>query len=149
MTTSPRRVAVLAEDGYQELEVWYPTMRFREEGAEVTVAAPDAERAYESQLGYPLLAQTAIAGLPVTQLDVVVVPGADAGTRLAAHQPAVDLLRDAHTAGALVAAIGTGRKALRAAGLEASASERVVEVSDADELPVLVRSLCRAPGHVG
>ena len=34
------RIAVLAENQYQELELWYPVMRFREAGAAVTIVGP-------------------------------------------------------------------------------------------------------------
>lgn len=32
-----KRIAVLAENNYQDLELWYPLLRMREEGAEVKV----------------------------------------------------------------------------------------------------------------
>jgi len=32
-----KRVAILAENNYQELELWYPLLRLREAGATVTV----------------------------------------------------------------------------------------------------------------
>ncbi|MDA4118944.1 MAG: protease, partial [Thaumarchaeota archaeon] len=35
-----KRVAVLAENMYEDLELWYPLIRLREAGAEVSVVAP-------------------------------------------------------------------------------------------------------------
>ena len=35
-----KRVAVLVEQQYQELEVWYPVYRLREAGAEVVLVGP-------------------------------------------------------------------------------------------------------------
>ncbi len=34
MELQGKRIAVLVADQYQELEVWYPLLRFREDGAE-------------------------------------------------------------------------------------------------------------------
>jgi len=34
MTLEGKRVAVLAENNYQDLEVWYPLLRMREAGAD-------------------------------------------------------------------------------------------------------------------
>jgi len=35
-----KKVLILVEDLYQDLELWYPKLRLTEEGAEVTVAGP-------------------------------------------------------------------------------------------------------------
>ena len=37
MTHSGKRIAVLVEQKYEELELWYPVYRFREAGATVTI----------------------------------------------------------------------------------------------------------------
>ena len=37
MSLEGKRVGVLAEDYYQELELWYPVLRLREAGAEVVI----------------------------------------------------------------------------------------------------------------
>ena len=44
------QIAVLAENMYQELELWYPLMRLREERCNVVVVGP-AEQTYASKLG--------------------------------------------------------------------------------------------------
>ena len=35
-----KRIAILAEDDYQEMELWYPLYRMREAGANVFVRKP-------------------------------------------------------------------------------------------------------------
>jgi len=47
------RVAVLVEQQYQEMEVWYPVYRLREAGCTVTLVGPEADKTYPSKLGYP------------------------------------------------------------------------------------------------
>ena len=116
MSLEGRRVAVLAEEAYQELEFWYPVMRLREEGADVVVAAPRAGYAYESFLGYPLLAEKAIGELDATELDAVVIPGGEAGTRLQDSRAAIDLVRNLSERGAITAAISSGSAVLASAG---------------------------------
>ena len=39
-----KRIMVLVEDMYQELEAWYPLFRMREEGAEVTTVGTRGRR---------------------------------------------------------------------------------------------------------
>lgn len=116
MSLEGRRVAVLAEDAYQELELWYPVMRLREEGADVVVAAPRTGEAYESFLGYPLLAEQSIEKLDAETLDAVIVPGGQAGTRLQDSLAAIELVRKLAERGAITAAISTGGGVLAKAG---------------------------------
>jgi len=116
MSLQGRRVAVLAEDNYQELEFWYPVMRLREEGADVVVAAPLAGHAYESLLGYPLVAESTIEELDAEALDAVVVPGGEAGRRLQDSAAAINLVRRVHERGGITAAISTGTGLLAKAG---------------------------------
>ncbi|HTD45851.1 MAG TPA: DJ-1/PfpI family protein, partial [bacterium] len=53
MELTGKRVAVLAEDHYENLELWYPVLRLREAGAQVTIVGPKAGEAYKSKEGYP------------------------------------------------------------------------------------------------
>ncbi|HLW65879.1 MAG TPA: DJ-1/PfpI family protein, partial [Gemmataceae bacterium] len=38
---SGKRAAILVEQQYQELEVWYPLYRLKEAGCQVTVVGPE------------------------------------------------------------------------------------------------------------
>ena len=54
MELKGKRVAVLAETMYQELELWYPLLRLREAGAETFVVGSGSAERYESKMGYPV-----------------------------------------------------------------------------------------------
>jgi protease I len=148
VTYEGTRVAVLVEDGYQELELWHPVMRFREEYADVDVAGPDVDTTYVSQLTYPVLPTVAIADVSTTP-DVIIVPGHGAGERLAANQDALTLLKSARAAGAVIGALGSGAAALSAAGIEIPqddassvvASDTVVVGREADDLPLFIKAI--------
>ena len=62
MELEGRRVAVLAEDVYEEMELWYPKMRLTEAGAEVRVVGPEAGAAYTSKHGLPVTAYSPLGG---------------------------------------------------------------------------------------
>jgi protease I len=51
MDLNGKRVAVLAENQYQEMELWYPIYRLREAGAEVRVVAPRRARPTAASTG--------------------------------------------------------------------------------------------------
>jgi len=98
------KVIVLAEDMYEDLELWYPVLRLREEGAEVIIAGTGGST-YTGKNGYPLTVDIAVDKVSAGDFDAVVIPGGYAPDRLR-HYPAVLLLvRDTFQQGKVVAAI--------------------------------------------
>jgi len=98
------RVAILAEDLYEDLELLYPLYRLREAGAEVTLVGPEA-KTYTSKHGYPVQADRASADVDVSQFDAVIVPGGYAPDKMRRDSGLVGLVRDAVSDGKVVAAI--------------------------------------------
>ena len=49
-----KRIAILVDNFYQEMEVWYPYYRFQEAGAEVVTVGAKAGETYTSKCGYPV-----------------------------------------------------------------------------------------------
>jgi protease I len=70
-----KKIALMLEQQYQELEVWYPYFRLREEGAEVVRVAPQAGLSYPSKLGYPCPSDAAAREVKIETLDAVIIPG--------------------------------------------------------------------------
>ena len=54
MSLKGKRVAILAENNYQEMELWVPYYRLKEEGAEVKVVGAGGAKSYHSKTGYPV-----------------------------------------------------------------------------------------------
>ena len=104
MRLNGKRIVVLAEDMYEELELWYPYYRLREEGAEVILVGPEAKM-YASKYGYPATASTAAAEVRVADVDAVVVPGGFAPDRLRRDRGVLDLVRGVYEKGGIVAMI--------------------------------------------
>lgn len=103
-----KRVAVLVEQQYQELEVWYPVYRLREAGADVTLVAPEAGKTYPSKLGYPAKSEVSAADVSVDDFDAVVIPGGFAPDYLRRSSFILDFVRDMADQGKVVAAICHG-----------------------------------------
>jgi len=70
MNLKDAQIAVLAENMYQELELWYPLMRLREEGCNVAVVGP-TQQTYASKLGYPVKPDLAIGDADPAMFDAV------------------------------------------------------------------------------
>ena len=75
MDLSEAAVAVLCENMYQELELWYPLLRLREAGATAYTVGPKAGAMFTSKLGYPVVADLAARDVDVADFDAVVIPG--------------------------------------------------------------------------
>ena len=75
MTLADKKIAILLDQKYQELEVWYPYYRMKEEGATVTLVAPRPDATYESKLGYPCVSDVAAGSVRGQDFDAVIVPG--------------------------------------------------------------------------
>ncbi len=116
MIRTRKSVAILVEDLYQELEVWYPLLRFREAGLQVVVVAPE-RREYTSKLGYPVLADTTMTEVSGDDFSAVIIPGGYAPDRMRRYPEMVNLVRDADRAGKIVAAICHGGWMLASAGI--------------------------------
>lgn len=105
MVLKGKTVGILVEDLYQELEVWYPLLRFREEGARVVVIGTGTSPVYRSKLGYEVAADTEAKKVRAKDLDAVVIPGGWAPDRMRCHPAPVKLTREMFLAGKCVAAI--------------------------------------------
>ena len=105
MKVSEARVVVLVANLYQEIEFWYPVMRFKELGARVTIAAPASGEVYGSKLGYPVQADVSTDDIDPSQFDALVIPGGLAPEALRINAGTLDLVRKAFEQDKIVAAI--------------------------------------------
>ena len=105
MQLKGKRIAILAEELYQELELWYPLLRFREEGAETFVIGLKAGETYLSKKGYPVVADKSIAEVSAWAFDAVIIPGGWAPEALRQDRHVLELVRGMDKAGKVVAAI--------------------------------------------
>jgi putative intracellular protease/amidase len=53
-------VGILVEYNYEDLEVWYPLLRFKEEGYDVFTIGPEEGKVYQSKKQYPCKADKCI-----------------------------------------------------------------------------------------
>jgi protease I len=108
-----KRVGVLVEKLYEDLELWYPALRLREAGCDVKIIGPKAGETYASKHGYPARADVSASEVSANELDAVIVPGGYSPDHMRRHAPMVNLVRQANEQqaneqGKLVAAICHG-----------------------------------------
>ena len=105
MQLKGKRVAILAENLYQEMELWVPYYRLKEEGAEVHVVGSGGSKGYTSKHGYPVTVDVQAEQANAAEYDAVVVPGGFAPDLMRRSPAMVKLVREAFTDGKVVAAI--------------------------------------------
>jgi protease I len=105
MELTGKRVAVLAENMYQELELWYPLLRLREAGAETFLVGTGSADTYTSKHGYPASVDVVAGQIQAADVDAVVIPGGYAPDLMRRYPAMVNLVRDAFEQGKIVAAI--------------------------------------------
>ncbi len=70
-----KKVAIMVDEMYQVIEVWYPYYRFIEAGLEVNLVAAEAKKQYHSKEGYPCVSEIAAGLARAGDYDCLVVPG--------------------------------------------------------------------------
>ena len=102
MDLQGKRVAVLAEDLYQEMELWVPYYRLKEAGADVDILGT-GKSSYASKNGYPVHPDGNVADAEPRNYHGVVIPGGYAPDRMRAHEPLVRFVRSLAEQGGIVA----------------------------------------------
>jgi protease I len=103
-----KRVAVMVDNMYQVLEVWYPYYRLLEAGLQVNFVAAEAKKEYHSKEGYPCISEIAAVQADVGDYDCMLVPGGFAPDFMRRSADMVKFANDMVDAGKLIAAICHG-----------------------------------------
>lgn len=104
MRLAGKRVIALVETDYEDLELWYPVLRLREEGAEVVIAGLGAD-AYVGKYGVPCRTDASVDALDMADFDALLVVGGWAPDKLRRSEQVLKLTRDCDAQGKLLGMI--------------------------------------------
>lgn len=109
------KALILADNGFEDLSLFLPWYRLREEGIEVTLACPFLH-AVTGTHGYAVEPDAAIHEVNPADYDLLIIPHGPAVEKLRQREEAVDVTRTFVDGGMKVAAIGHGAQLLISAG---------------------------------
>jgi protease I len=100
-----KKVIILAEQMFDERELWYPYYRLKEAGAEVTLVGSGSSEVYHSKSGMPVTVDRSADRISAADFDGVVIPGGYAPDHMRRYPVMVELVKELFEAGKVVAAI--------------------------------------------
>jgi len=107
---------ILLADGFEDLTLFLPWYRLREEGYTVRLASPYMH-ALLGQHGYRVEPDAPIHEVSPAEFDLLLIPDGKCVERLRLREEAVDVTRTIIEQGSRVAAIGHGAQLLLSAGV--------------------------------
>jgi protease I len=113
-----KRIAILAEEDFEDSELMEPLRAMKEAGAGVLVVGSGSKPAYKGKRGSAQVTVDATADkVEAGQFDAIIVPGGYAPDKMRLHQPMIDLVRKAHAQRKIIAAICHGPQLLISADI--------------------------------
>lgn len=117
MELKGKKVMLLVEEMFNVFEFWYPYYRLKEAGAEVVVVGSGRAERFNGKPGTEAKADVAADQVDPAAFDGIVIPGGYAPDMMRRHPAMVGLVKAAHEAGKVVAAICHAGWMLASAGI--------------------------------
>lgn len=105
MEITGKRVVIPVEELFNTFEFWYPYYRLKEAGCEVVVMGSGSSETYTGKPGTEVRVDVSADQVSAADFDGMVIPGGYAPDIMRRYPKMVQLVRDFHKAGKVVAAI--------------------------------------------
>jgi len=113
-----KRIAILAEEDFEDSELVEPLKAMKNAGAKVVVVGSGSAESYRGKRGTTTITvDTTADKVKADDFDAIIVPGGYAADKMRLHQPMIHLVRKAHDSGKVVAAICHGPQLLISADI--------------------------------
>ncbi len=112
-----KRIAILAEQDFEDSELNEPMRTMKDAGARVVVVGSGVKKRYQGRRGATVKVDASAGQVRAGDFDAIIVPGGYAPDKMRLHQNMVDLVRKAYHSGKVVAAICHGPQLLISADI--------------------------------
>ena len=118
MSLKGKRIAILAEQDFEDVELMEPLKAMKNAGAQIFIVGSGSQTSYQGKRGKATIKVDIDADkVRAEDFDAVIIPGGYAPDKMRLHQPMIDLVRKAHDLGRVIAAVCHGPQLLISAGI--------------------------------
>ncbi|MGE7602080.1 type 1 glutamine amidotransferase domain-containing protein [Peribacillus sp. NPDC097675] len=93
MRLKGKKIISLVHHDFEDLELWYPILRLREEGAIVQLAGEKAKETYVGKYGVPADSDVDYGSVKADDYDAILVPGGWAPDKIRRFPEVISLIR--------------------------------------------------------
>ena len=113
-----KRIAILAEEDFEDSELMEPLRAMKDAGARVVVVGSGSKKSYKGKRGSATItADTTADKVKADEFDAVIIPGGYAPDKMRLKQSMIELVRKAHDLGKIIAAVCHGPQLLISADI--------------------------------
>ncbi|GAE29073.1 type 1 glutamine amidotransferase domain-containing protein [Halalkalibacter hemicellulosilyticus] len=94
MRLQHKKVIALVDEEFEDLELWYPVMRLREEEATVHLVGPEKNTTYIGKYGVPATTEYSFSEVKANEYDGILVPGGWAPDKLRRYSEVLTLVKE-------------------------------------------------------
>ncbi|MCM3713535.1 type 1 glutamine amidotransferase [Alkalihalobacillus oceani] len=94
MRLQHKKIIALVDEEFEDLELWYPVMRLREEGATVHLVGQEKGKKYTGKYGVPAISDFAFDDIAASDYDGILVPGGWAPDKLRRYPQVLDFIKE-------------------------------------------------------
>lgn len=87
------KILNLVHENFEDIELWYPTIRMKEEGAEVHLAGLQKDEIYKGKHGVPAKVDVAFDSVSTDDYDGLLIPGGWAPDKLRRINKVLEIVR--------------------------------------------------------
>ncbi|MFD6443003.1 type 1 glutamine amidotransferase domain-containing protein [Peribacillus sp. NPDC060186] len=88
-----KKIISLVHHDFEDLELWYPILRLKEEGAIVHLAGEKANETYIGKYGVPAVSDFAYSSIKAEEYDAILVPGGWAPDKIRRFPEVITLIQ--------------------------------------------------------
>lgn len=93
MRLQDKKVMAILDHDFEDLELWYPVLRLREEGATVHLVGKEKNQTYIGKYGVPATAEFSFTDVQADEYDGILVPGGWAPDKLRRYPEVLEFVK--------------------------------------------------------